>query len=192
MSNQDALIQEMMQLEKEISKKQAQLVDLKKQAGQKVVPNYTFKGKNSADITLSALFGDQDELIVIHNMGRGCSYCTLWADGFNGLIQHLNNRASFVVVSPDAPEVQEAFAKERGWQFKMVSAIESDFTKDLGFTWDEGYIPGASTFKKQPDGTITRIGLTFFGPGDPFCGIWHLFDLLADGANGWEPQFTYV
>ena len=41
-------------------------------------------------------------------MGRGCSYCTLWADGFNGLRHHFEDRAAFVVVSPDTPEQQKA------------------------------------------------------------------------------------
>lgn len=189
MNSNDVLIEEVMKLEKEITEKQAQVVALKKQLGQKTVSDYNLKGPNGIDVTLLDLFGDQDDLIVIHNMGRGCSYCTLWADGFNGVIQHLNNRASFVVVSPDTPEVQEAFAKERGWQFKMVSAAESNFIKDMGFTWDEGFMPGASTFKKQPDGTIIRVGMTFFGPGDPFCGVWHLFDLLEESTNDWQPQY---
>ena len=35
---------------------------------------------------LSDLFGDADDLILIHNMGKGCPYCTLWADGFNGVL----------------------------------------------------------------------------------------------------------
>ncbi len=59
-------------------------------------------------IRLSALFGDKNTLFVIHNMGAGCSYCTLWADGFNGVLPHLESRAAFVVSSPDAPERQES------------------------------------------------------------------------------------
>ena len=50
-------------------------------------------------VSLSALFGDKPDLIVIHNMGASCAYCTLWADGFNGVYDHLANRAGFVVSS---------------------------------------------------------------------------------------------
>jgi hypothetical protein len=30
-----------------------------------------------------------------------------------------------------------------------------------------------------------------FGPGDAFCPTWHVLDLLADGAAGWEPKYKY-
>ncbi len=59
---------------------------------------------------LSHLFGKHNELIVIHNRGKGYVYCTLWADGFNGLVPHFENRAGYVVVSPDDPKTQREFA----------------------------------------------------------------------------------
>ena len=52
---------------------------------------------------LSQLFGAKRDLFVIHNMGRSCVQCTLWADGFNGLYPHIADRAAFVVASPDPP-----------------------------------------------------------------------------------------
>ena len=64
--------------------------------------------------------------------GRGCVYCTMWADGFNGVVPHLEDRAAFVVVSPDEPHVQAEFAASRGWRFRMVAA-RSDFTGDMGY-----------------------------------------------------------
>ena len=51
-------------------------------------------------VRLSALFGDKADLIVIHNMGASCPYCTLWADGYNGIYHHLSSRAAFIVSSP--------------------------------------------------------------------------------------------
>jgi hypothetical protein len=53
------------------------------------------------------------------------------------------------------------------------------------------YLPGVSTFRKTPKGAIVRIAKDYFGPGDPYCSIWHLFDLLAEGPAGWEPKFEY-
>jgi len=29
------------------------------------------------------------------------------------------------------------------------------------------------------------------GPGDDFCSVWHLFNLLPEGPDGWEPQYKY-
>ena len=68
------------------------------------VKNYEFRGANGAAVKLSELFGEKDTLFVIHNMGASCRYCTLWADGFNGVFDHLRSRAAFVVSSPDVPE----------------------------------------------------------------------------------------
>src|SRR5262245_145337 len=57
-------------------------------------------------VRLSSLFGGKRDLIVIHNMGVSCAYCTLWADGYNGVYHHLVERAAFVLSSPDPPDVQ--------------------------------------------------------------------------------------
>ena len=84
------------------------------------VDDYVFSTPEG-DVRLSELFGEQDALFVIHNMGAACVYCTLWADGFNGIIDHLENRAAFVLSSPDAPDAQRKFADSRGWRFRMVS-----------------------------------------------------------------------
>ena len=32
---------------------------------------------------------------------------------------------------------------------------------------------------------------TWFGPDDDFCNVWHLFDLLPEGSNGWAPKYEY-
>ncbi len=66
-------------------------------------------------------------------MGKGCSHCTMCADGFNGVNHHLADKASFVVASPDVPDVQENFATERKWRFSMISVKGSSFTENLGY-----------------------------------------------------------
>ena len=87
------------------------------------------------------LFGDKNELFVVHNMGKSCSYCTMWADGFNGIYHHLIDQASFVVASPDTPETQENFAAERNGDFPYFIK-ESSFTEDLGFQKGKSMLPG--------------------------------------------------
>jgi len=142
-------------------------------------------------VLLSALFGDKDTLFVIHNMGTGCASCTMWADGFNGVFEHLRDRASFVVSSPDAPERQQDFAASRGWKFPMVSHQGSSFAEDMGYRADDRVMPGVSVFKRKGR-KIMRVADTGFSPGDDFCGIWHLLDLLPEGAAGWRPKFSYA
>lgn len=157
------------------------------------VVDYQFTGADGVPVSLSSLFGDKDDLIVIHNMGRSCNYCTMWADGFNGDLPHLEDRAAFVVASPDDPATQTALARSRGWRFRMVSVAGSDFSKKMGFEETPGaYYPGISAFRRQPDGSIVRTGRDFLGPGDDFCAPWPMFDLLQDGAGAWQPSAEFV
>ena len=45
-------------------------------------------------------------------------------------------------------------------------------------------------FQKQ-SGKVVRVSDTSFEPGDLYCGVWHLFDLIPQGAAGWQPKFKY-
>jgi predicted dithiol-disulfide oxidoreductase (DUF899 family) len=142
-------------------------------------------------IRLSELFGSGDDLLVIQNMGRGCSYCTLWADGFNGMLPHLENRTAIALVSPDDPAVQQEFASSRGWRFRMVSSAGSPFKERLGFADAEGsQMPGVSTFRRDGE-RIINVANDYFGPGDVYCGLWHLFGLLEGGPGDWQPHLHY-
>ena len=78
----------------------------------------------------------------------------------------------------------------------IYSAQGSTFTADMGFQstaggFMSGFQPGVSVFRKKEDGGITRVAKDHFGPGDSYCGAWHLFSLLPDGWAGWDPQFEY-
>lgn len=154
------------------------------------VEDYVF-ASSMGPVRLSELFGTHDDLIVVHNMGRACSSCTLWADGYNGIHQHVISRTAFVVSSPDSPEVQQAFAAGRGWQFPMVSHQGTRFAADMGYVGDNGgWRPGISVFQRS-DGVIKRVSDAPLSPGDDFCTLWHFFDLLPGGAAGWTPKFSY-
>ena len=142
-------------------------------------------------VRLSALFGDNDDLIVIHNMGASCPYCTLWADGYNGIYPHLADRAAFVVSSPDAPATQRKFARGRGWKFPLVSHQGTTFAEDMGYRSTEGgWLPGVSVFRREGP-RILRVSDAGSSPGDDFCALWHLLDLLPGGSGGWAPKFRY-
>ena len=155
-----------------------------------VVQDYTFSGVDGP-VQLSELFGANDTLFIVHNMGRSCRYCTLWADGLNGVIDHLQSRAAFAITSPDTPEVQQEFAKGRGWRVPIYSHAGTSFAEDMGYRNESGWHPGVSVFRRSDQG-IVRISDTAFGPGDDFCSVWHLFDLMPEGPAGWQPQYQYA
>jgi predicted dithiol-disulfide oxidoreductase (DUF899 family) len=142
-------------------------------------------------VRLSGLFADKDTLFVIHNMGSSCASCTMWADGFNGVLDHLSDRAAFVVSSPDAPEHQRSFAAGRGWKFPMVSSQGTTFADDMGYRVNGRVMPGVSVFRRK-GGKILRVADTGFDHGDDFCSVWHLLDLLPEGPAGWRPRFRYA
>lgn len=186
---------ELEQLFQEIAERRKRIVQLLKERAAPLKSDYVLYDSENAPTRLSQLFGDKDDLIVIHNMGKGCVYCTLWADEINGVRLHLEDRAALVVVSPNTPEVQRAFAESRGWKFRMLSDRDMNFSFDMGFAterdgkrWAQ---PGFSTFHRTSDGTITRVGYDEFGPGDTYSSVWHFLELLKDGANEWEPQYQY-
>lgn len=148
------------------------------------VEDYNLKATDGTNTRLSEMFGDKDNLIVIHNMGKSCPYCTLWADGFSGVNYFIEKKAAFVLVSPDAPEVQKEFAESRGWKFRTYSAAGSSFVKDMGFLTEKNdYWPGVSVFHKDAAGKLKRVSKDIFGPGDFYSSPFHLFDLLPQNGK---------
>jgi len=173
-----------------ISKLRQEIRDISKDVEPQTVEDYELHNADGA-VKLSELFGGKDDLIVIHNMGASCPACTMWADGFNGILDHLQARAAFVVVSPDPPSTQRKFAAGRGWRFPMASHQGTEFAADMGYRSPEGkWRPGVSAFRKQ-DGKVVRVNDTGLGPYDDFNAAWHLFALLPDGTKDWWPKFKY-
>lgn len=180
------------ELEQQIKDLKEQLAAARRAQPRTPVNAYTLANPDGSSVDFTELFGDKPDLILIHNMGRKCPYCTLWADGFNGSVPHLTNRAAFVLASPDDYDTMRRFAEGRGWKFRVVSTYGTTFSKDLGYEFKPGeYMPGVSAFRKGADGSVVRTGTASFGPGDDFCAVWPLFSLLANGHNGWEPKYSY-
>lgn len=177
-------------LNKQLESLRQEIVKVRRAAEPQEMKDYSFTRSTGQTASWSDLFGKKDDLIVIHNMGRTCPYCTLWADGFNGVYDHLASRAAFAVATPDKPEAQSEFAESRGWRFPMISYRGTSLAEDTGYGGGDGYYPGVSVFQKQ-NGKVLRVSDTSFEPGDLYCGVWHLFDLIPQGPAGWQPKFKY-
>jgi len=152
------------------------------------VEDWILQNTDASPVKLSQLFGDKSELLVVHNMGKHCNYCSLWADGFIGHANHIEERCAFVLCSNDDPQTTAAFAKERGWNYRCISGKDSGFAEAMGYRTADGALPGVSAFHKQPDGSIVRTGHAPFGPGDDFCPVWPFMDLIKDGYADWQPR----
>jgi hypothetical protein len=48
-----------------------------------------------------------------------------------------------------------------------------------------GFLPGI--FRRD---RIVRVSDAGSRPGDDFCALWHVLDLLPDGPAGWQPKLS--
>lgn len=162
---------------------------LKRDSPSAAVPDYVLKTA-TGEARLSDCFGEHDHLLVIHNMGQACRYCTLWGDGINGVLPHLESAMSVLLVSKDSPDIQRNFANSRGWRFQLASHGGGAYIQEQNVSPDGGNYPGAVVYEKV-DGQILRRNACIFGPGDLYCVVWNLLALAGISENSWTPQYRY-
>lgn len=189
MSNAD-MEKKIHHLEKELYNTQQKITELRSKLVPTQVKNYELKTLTGKTKTLLDLFENQEELILIHNMGPQCAYCTLWADGFNSLTPYFESRTAFALETDIPHEELNKFSKDRGWKFQTLSSKATGLKSDLNFKNEDGSnIPGVSTFFKNDKGEIFHHTSVTFGPGDLYCSFWHMNDLLKHKVK-WEPKYN--
>ncbi|MCB1219596.1 MAG: DUF899 family protein [Planctomycetales bacterium] len=169
-----------------------EMAAIEKQLGGQAMQDYELTRHDGSTVRLSEMFGEHSQMVLVHNMGFACKYCSLWADGFNGYFHHLESgeygqRAKFLLVSNDRPDQQQAGAKLRGWQFDMLSCRDTSLSKDWGYAREDGdkvhYGPGMMILEKTGDGTIRCHQQTDICPGDSLMGLFHMFIRLPDSTG---------
>lgn len=173
--------------EQQIFELTQKLNELRAQLETVEVPNYTFSTSDGST-TLLDLFGEEERLLAIHNMGQACRYCTLWADGFNGFLPHLESAMAVALLSKDDPGTQRRFATSRGWNFRMASHAGTFYLEEQSVGQAGSNYPGAVIYHRRGD-RILRGNTCVFGPGDLYCSMWNLLGLA--GIDDWTPQFRY-
>lgn len=176
-------------LEEQIFKLGCELRTLRQAEQGTEVPNYHFQTQEG-EVSLLDLFADKDKLLAIHNMGQGCRYCTLWADGINGVLAHLEDSMAVALVSKDPPDVQRRMALDRGWRFRLASHGGGAYMTEQCAIGEHNNMPGATIYTRDGE-TIQRRGQTAFGPGDLYSPLWHFLSLGGVGAGDWTAQFHY-
>jgi predicted dithiol-disulfide oxidoreductase (DUF899 family) len=164
-----------------------------------VKKEYVFEGENGRE-ALAHLFGGRSQLIVYHFMYEpdwdiGCKHCSFWADNFNGIIPHLNERDMSLVATSQAPlEKLQAQAKRFGWTFKWVSCVGNDFNLDFNVWFAPGTLARGEAVYNCGSEKVTgpsRPGISAFFKDDG--QVFHtystyargLFDLLPGGVGEW-------
>jgi predicted dithiol-disulfide oxidoreductase (DUF899 family) len=173
---------------------------------ERVAKSYVFDGPAGKE-TLADLFAGRSQLIVYHFMfapdaDTGCKGCSFWADSYNGIIPHLNQRdVSFAAVSRAPLPKLQAFAVRLGWSFKWVSSGNSDFNYDYqvsfrpqdvargaasynyaSYTGTMPDLPGFSVFFKDA-GHIFHTYSTYARGLDPMNAAYQLLDLVPKGRD---------
>ena len=99
----------------------------------------TEKGKAS----LADLFHGRSQLLIYHFMfgpdyTAGCPSCSSIADGYNGVVVHLENHdVAFTAVSRAPFPKLQAFKQRMGWTFDWASSFGSDFNLDFSVLFSE-------------------------------------------------------
>ena len=179
----------------------------------KVDKDYVFEGKRGK-LRLADLFGPHRQLIVYHFMfgpdwEAGCKSCSFYADHFDAMIVHLNQRNVVMVVVSRAPFAKlDAFQRRMGWKFEWLSSYGSDFNRDFGvsftpeelrkdgpnynfgttkFSHDEA--PGLSVFYKD-DGSVYHTYSCYSRGLDMLIGAYNHLDLVPKGRD--EASLAYT
>ena len=178
----------------------------------KVDKEYVFDGPNGKE-TLAELFAGRSQLIVHHFMfgpdwEEGCPSCSLWADNYDGIIQHLNHRdVTLVTISRSPLDKLQAYRKRMEWGFKWVSSLNNEFNRDYHVSFTEEDLkgdtyynytmrksggseaPGISVFYKDQNGVVFHTYSSYARGLDILNGTYHLLDLVPKGRD--EADFSF-
>jgi predicted dithiol-disulfide oxidoreductase (DUF899 family) len=173
----------------------------------RVDKEYVFDGAAGKQ-TLSELFAGRQQLIAYHlmfdpNWDEACSRCSFWADNFNGVQIHLNQRNVSIVAISRAPLAKlAAFRKRMGWSFNWVSSFANDFNQDYQVSFTPSQFsqseviynyapvknsmserPGISVFYKDSIGTIFHTYSCYARGLDMLNVAYHYLDLTPKGRD---------
>lgn len=186
--------------EKEFTRLRDELSQLRRNLPwERVEKEYVLEGPDGKQ-TLPELFEGRNQLIVYHFMfapawEAGCPHCSRWADNFNGIVVHLNQRDVTMVAVSRAPYNKLAvYEKRMGWSFKWFSSYETEFNFDyfVSFTPEElAKKSGFYNFSVQDPRSSEREGVSVFYK-DPAGGIFHTYSAYARGIDMMNVDYHYL
>jgi predicted dithiol-disulfide oxidoreductase (DUF899 family) len=97
----------------------------------------------AGNASLADLFRGRSQLLVYHFMfgpdyTAGCPSCSAIADGFNGIVVHLESHdVAFTAVSRAPLARLQAYKARMGWAFPWASSLDGDFNFDYNVSFTE-------------------------------------------------------
>jgi predicted dithiol-disulfide oxidoreductase (DUF899 family) len=186
--------------EKEVTRLRDELAEARRALPwERVDKDYVFEGPNGKE-ALSDLFEGRSQLIVYHfmfgpNAKAGCAHCSRWADGFNGIIVHLNQRDVTMIAASRAPyETLQAYKQRMGWSFKWVSSAGSDFNFDYQASFKPEEVDAKRAyfnFRIDDPGASDREGVSVFYKDDQ-GRIFHTYSTYARGIDAFSVDYPLL
>jgi predicted dithiol-disulfide oxidoreductase (DUF899 family) len=134
---------ELLEAEKELTRRGDELAQRRQELPWvRVDKAYRFE-TDEGNASLADLFGGRSQLLVYHFMfgpdyKAGCPSCSSIADGFNGVVAHLENHdVAFSAVSRAPLAKLHAYKRRMGWTFRWASSFGSDFNSDFNISFTE-------------------------------------------------------
>jgi predicted dithiol-disulfide oxidoreductase (DUF899 family) len=186
--------------EKEFTVMRDQLNRLRQELPWKeVTKQYLFEGPNGKQ-TLPELFDGRSQLIVYHFMfdpiwDEGCPHCSFWADNFNQIIVHLNQRDVTMIAVSRAPYSKlVSYETRMGWDFKWVSSYKTDFNFDYNVSFTQENLDKNKAFYNydlQNTHSLEREGVSIFYK-DSRGRIFHTYSAYARGIDMLNVAYHYL
>ena len=169
---------DLLEAEKELTRRSDELARRRQELPWvRVGKDYRFE-TDRGPAALKDLFRGRSQLLVYHFMfgpdyEAGCPSCSAIADGYNGIVAHLENHdVAFAAVSRAPLAKLQAYKKRMGWTFPWASSNGSDFNYDK-------LVAAANVYRQIRPGTVLagRASLCRVSGGAPF------FDMCMFGAS---------
>lgn len=186
--------------EKEFTRLREELAQQRRQLPwEEVTKSYVFEGPEGKK-SLADLFEGRSQLIIYHFMfapdwQAGCAHCSFWADNWDPMVVHMNQRDVTMLAISRAPlEKLEAYKKRMGWSFKWLSSGGSDFNFDFQASFrPEDIAKGAVfyNFKTQAMKATDREGASVFYK-DQSGRIFHTYSTYARGIDLMNTAYNYL
>ena len=164
----------------------------------RVEKNYVFDGPDGKE-SLSRLFGKRHQLVIYHFMFApeddvGCKSCSFWADSFNGIVAHLDQRdVTFAAISRAPLAKLQGLARRLGWSFKWLSAGDSDFNYDFNVSFKPEEAAGNLQYNyapvKEPNPDLPGVSVFF---KDDEGTIYHTYSAYARGIDMLNTAYNYL
>ena len=186
--------------EKEFTRARDELTRLRQALPwERVEKEYQFQGARGKR-TLTSLFEGRSQLLVYHFMfapgwSAGCPHCSHWADSFDSIIVHLNQRDVTMAAVSRAPYAKlAAYRKRMGWTFPWYSSGGSDFNFDFNVSFTPEELKRRKAlynYKEQDPGVSDREGLSVF-LRERNGSIFHTYSTFARGIDMFSTDYNYL